>query len=67
MIPLGIIPLALQEVISQFAKELGARNSLEVKKDFILPWQQVRAAALLRAISMAMVTSAQISDYKNDY
>ena len=33
LIPLGVIPLVLQDVISQFAIELGARHSLDAKKE----------------------------------
>jgi hypothetical protein len=65
MIPLGVIPLVLQDAISQFANELGTRHSQETKKQFMLQWQQVQAAALLRAISIAMVTGAQISEHKS--
>jgi hypothetical protein len=65
LLPLGVIPTALQDVILQFAIELGARHSSETKKEFMLQWQQVRAAALLRAISIAMTTGAQISEHKS--
>ena len=64
LIPLGIIPSVLHDVISQFAKEIGSRHSQDAKKEFMIQWQQIRAAALLRAISIAMVTGAQISDHK---
>ena len=43
MLPLGIIPMALQNVISLFAVELGSQHSSEAKKEFIAQWQQVRA------------------------
>lgn len=65
LLPLGIVPLILQDIISQFANELGTRHSQEAKKAFTLQWQQDRVAALLRAISIAMVNGAQISDYKS--
>ena len=64
LIPMGAIPIVLQDVILTFAIELGARHSQEAKKAFLLQWQQVRAVALLRAISIAMVTGAQIAEHK---
>ena len=63
LISMGIIPIALQDIILQFATELGARHSQDTKKDFLHQWQQVRAVALLRAISITMAAGAQVSDY----
>ena len=39
LIPLGIIPLVLQDIILQFASELGAKHSSEAKKEFLLQWK----------------------------
>ena len=64
LLSMGIIPLALHDVISQFATELGSRHCQDTKKDFLHQWQQVRAMALLRAVSMAMAAGAQVADYK---
>mmetsp|Transcript_26122 Transcript_26122/g.37474 ORF Transcript_26122/g.37474 Transcript_26122/m.37474 type:complete len:888 (+) Transcript_26122:179-2842(+) len=65
LISMGIIPLTLQEVILQFAKELGVKQCQETKKDFMQQWHQVRAAALLRAISVAMAAGAHVAEYKS--
>mmetsp|Transcript_26119 Transcript_26119/g.37467 ORF Transcript_26119/g.37467 Transcript_26119/m.37467 type:complete len:595 (+) Transcript_26119:2042-3826(+) len=61
---MGIIPLVLQDIISQFATELGRNHSPESKKEFLQQWHQVHAAALLRAISITMAAGAQVAEYK---
>ena len=65
LISMGIIPSILQDIILQFAYELGAKHSQDTKKEFLLQWQRVRAVPLLRAISLAMTVGAQVAEYKN--
>ena len=64
LISMGIISLALQEVILQFAKELGIRHCQDSKRAFLHQWHQVRATALLRAVSITMAAGAHIAEYK---
>lgn len=64
LLSMGIIPTVLNDIITQFAKELGTRHSQETKKDFLHQWQQVRAVALIRAISITMAAGAHIAEYK---
>jgi hypothetical protein len=46
LLPMGIIPLRLQNIIESFAIELGNRHQQESKKDFLNQWQKVRATSL---------------------
>jgi hypothetical protein len=64
LLSMGVIPIALQAVIKQFATEIGSRVDKATETDFMQQWQQVRAAALLRAISIAMAAGAQVAEQK---
>jgi hypothetical protein len=61
---MGIIPIDLQNVILQFAKELTIRCNKDAEKELLIQWHQIRAIALLKAISVAMAAGAQIAQYK---
>jgi hypothetical protein len=66
LLPMGIIPLQLQNIIESFAIELGNRHQQESKKDFLNQWQKVRATSLLKAISIAMAAGTYTATFKKD-
>jgi hypothetical protein len=39
LIPMGVIPTILNDIILQFAKELGTRHTQDTKKEFLNQWQ----------------------------
>jgi hypothetical protein len=66
LIPLGIIPISLQLVIETFAAEIGHRNHIDRKNEFLRQWKSIRATSLLRAISIAMAAGARTAILKDN-